>query len=161
MHSKQVFSVADIGCTRSTFWISSRVAAHTHTHARSSAAALTCAAASAPRSQPVTFQQHVKNHQGQQEAAAALKQDTPGRAGEEELCNQRHTAAGGIKGRAHAGGPLAGKAGLLFSTTEVLEAVAESAYTMVQVKLDLPLGRFLYSSLQMLPGKRRTLACFV
>lgn len=53
------------------------------------------------------------------------------------------------------------KASLLFSTTEVFDAVLESAYLMLQVKLDLPLGRFLYISRQMLPGKRRTLARFL
>lgn len=44
------------------------------------------------------------------------------------------------------------KASLLFSTTEVFDAVLELAYLMLQVKLDFPLGRFLYSSRQMLPG---------
>lgn len=50
---------------------------------------------------------------------------------------------------------------LLFSTTEVFVAMVESAYLMLQVKLDLPFGRFLNSSRQLLPGKMRALARFL
>lgn len=50
---------------------------------------------------------------------------------------------------------------LLFSTTEVLVTGAESPTLMLQVKVDLPLGRFLYSRRQMLPGKMRALARFL
>ena len=55
------------------------------------------------------------------------------------------------------------RSGLLFSTSEVLDAVAESALLplMLQVKLDLPFGRFLNSRRQMLPGKMRALALFL